>query len=687
MTTPPDILAAALAYAEDGFRVFPLKGKIPLTPHGFKDASVEPEVIREWWARHPGANIGIATGEASQVVVLDTDTAEGEAHLVSILGGKGPSTRTHVTGRGRHFLFLYPGVPIPSRAGVRPGLDVRGDGGYIVAPPSVHPETGREYEVADPSVPLAPLPPALLVLLTGGGHGKRSSHRAESAARGSIEVGGRNDHLIRIAGRLRGTGALEGDALLHMLHFYNARDCAPPLEDAEVEGIAASATKWARGDTVVEELNRQYAVVQAGDRVRVLQEHSDGGFSLLAVSEFRTLLSNQTTTDDAGRRRLIADTWLSSPHRRQYRNIVFEPGAANNPGSYNLYKGWAVVPRPGDCSLFLRHLLENICAGNEEHASWVTAWFAHIFQFPAEKPGTALVLRGKQGTGKSICGAIVGRLLGAHYASVATSERVIGRFNAHLERCLLLQAEEAFWGGDRAGEGALKDLVTSHRQFIERKGIDAFEIANYVRLLVTSNAHWVVPAGMEERRFAVLDAGEGRMQDGQFFGDMMKQMNSGGYEALLYHLLHLDISQIDLRRIPKTTALSEQKASSLRSELKWLLDLLTNGALPGDVDGTGVVPATSLHESYIGHARRIGYSRRSSETELGVLLKKFLPGCRRRRTPVRLSDGPPKRVPVYEFPPLGVCRATFSQESGQSFNWPHEEEDWLPSEGPEDKEF
>lgn len=683
MTKAPDMLAAALAYTEQGFAVFPVKDKKPLTRNGFKDASKDWDVVTAFWHSHPGADVAIATGAVSGIVVLDADSAEGEAHLLELCGGSVPATRIHTTGRGRHYLFRHPGGGIPSRVSLRENLDVRADGGYIVAPPSLHKGTGGRYRVVDPEVPIADLPSTLAVALLEKRDKRGPAPTFALEDEDKVPEGGRNAYLTRAAGKLRGAGGLGIGALRHLLHYYNATLCDPPLPDKEVDHIADSAAKWARGNTVVEELNKVYAIIQAGDRVRVLQERPDGNFGLLAVNEFKVLLGNHMTADEGGRRRPVADVWLASPHRRQYTGIVFEPGKASAPGEYNLFKGWAVVPRPGDCSLFLRHLKENICTGNAEHYSWVLGWFAHIVQKPAEKPGTALVLRGKQGTGKSITGAIVGHLLGRHYTSVATSERVIGRFNSHLAHCLLLQGDEAFWAGDKAGEGALKDLVTSSRQFIERKGIDAVELPNFVRLLITSNARWVVPAGPEERRFGVLDVAEDSMQDRRFFGALMRQMESGGYEALLHHLLAYDLSKVDVGRIPKTAALSEQKISSLPSELKWLLDLLMNGALPGDVEGTGSVSCATLHQNYTQHAQRIGFSRRSSETELGQLLRKFVPACKRRRVSFQQEAGGTKRIPIYSLPSLRECRQTFSEVVGQGFDWPDENEEWLASENNE----
>lgn len=132
---------AALSYAEKGYRVFPLepKGKTPRTEHGVKDATTDLERVAAWWRQMPDANIGIATGQG--LLVLDIDGAEGEASLAELtdLYGPLPPTPTQKTGKGRHYLFKVDGPVKNSASRIGKGIDTRGDGGYIVGGPSIHP--------------------------------------------------------------------------------------------------------------------------------------------------------------------------------------------------------------------------------------------------------------------------------------------------------------------------------------------------------------------------------------------------------------------------------------------------------------------------------------------------------------------------------------------------------------------
>jgi hypothetical protein len=182
-------LESALQYVRWGWPVFPChtaenglcscdnpichgKGKHPRTQHGFKDSTIDETRISRYWHRMPDANIGIATGEASGIVVLDVDGDAGEESIadLQVKYGAIPETIEAITGSGgRHIYFAKPFVSIRnSESKIGPGLDIRGDGGYVIAPPSMH-VCGAHYEwelSAHPDdIGLAEVPPWLLQLL------------------------------------------------------------------------------------------------------------------------------------------------------------------------------------------------------------------------------------------------------------------------------------------------------------------------------------------------------------------------------------------------------------------------------------------------------------------------------------------------------------------------------------------
>lgn len=446
---------------------------------------------------------------------------------------------------------------------------------------------------------------------------------------------------------------------------------------------------------VIERLNDQHALILLGDRPVVLREGAgpDGRdeIRLLSVGGFHEWMRPDVVWLGAGpdepvRKVQASKLWIDDERRRQFNGLVFDPANPAPNGYYNLWKGWAVEPAPvgspASCQRFLDHVADNVCDGNPELFAWVMGWFASLVQRPTEKLGTSLVLRGTQGTGKTIVGQHIGSLLGHHYALVADSRYIVGRFNSHLANCLLLQLDEATWGGDHAAAGKLKDLITGEYQYIEYKGREPVKVRNYVRLLVTGNNNWLVPAGLEERRFAVLDVGEGKRQDSKYFQAIQAEMDAGGREALLRYLLDYDLTDVPLRTIPRTMALTEQKVSSMSHEQHWWLDLLNRATLPGDITGEGIVEVQELYRHYVAQLQHMGVQRKVGETEFGMKLRRLAPGVLRHRKSVLVAGGGTRRPWVYELPPLSVCRREFDRLTGDDSSWGDELKQWQEDRPP-----
>ncbi|HAK95115.1 MAG TPA: hypothetical protein DCM87_08975 [Planctomycetes bacterium] len=147
--------------------------------------------------------------------------------------------------------------------------------------------------------------------------------------------------------------------------------------------------------------------------------------------------------------------------------------------------------------------------------------------------------------------------------------------------------DEAFYAGDRRHASVLKSLITERTLAIERKGYDLRQTGNRLHLIMASNAKWIVPAGLDERRFLVLEVSAAHQQDTAYFGRIAEQMKNGGREALLDTLLHRDITGWDHRRAPDTEALSRQKADSLGPVEEAWHEILQEGELPPFVERVG----------------------------------------------------------------------------------------------------
>jgi hypothetical protein len=394
-------------------------------------------------------------------------------------------------------------------------------------------------------------------------------------------------------------------------------------------------------DPQLAEMNERYAVIaNYGGKCRVVEEIVDvslnrSSLTVQAFSDFRNRYMNKHVdigTDSKGNPRTVpqGDWWLKQPKRRQYDRIVFSP-AREIPGAYNLWKGFACDARPGDCSLFLKHIHQVICGGVDEYYDYLMGWMARLMQKPDSPGQVAVVLRGDIGTGKGFFVNQLGSLLGRHYLQISDPKHLVGSFNAHLRDCLLLFGDEAFYAGDKKHESVLKTLITEDLLTIEKKGIDAETAANLTHIILASNSRWVVPAGASERRFLVLDVASDHQQDSRYFGAIAKQMREGGREALLHLLLTHDISDYEVRSVPKTAALDEQKVLSMAPEEEWWYSKLQDGILLPSADDGGWpenVLKTELLDDFVERMREYNVARRGNPTVLGQFLRRICPGIR-----------------------------------------------------------
>jgi hypothetical protein len=479
----------------------------------------------------------------------------------------------------------------------------------------------------------------------------------------------------------------------HMCNLVsNGEVISPGDEDGEPDAdfARAGSVKPPRPRSFgfnVDRLNTEYALVLMGSKAVILRERSNGPIEdrvrILGLDAFRAWYSNRFTETVGKDGRIgtttFAEAWLRNRDRRQFEGLEFHPdpgGAPGTPGYFNLWRGYAVEPksRPGAYSVFDDHLRNNLCHGSPALYAWVFGWFAHMVQRPRERTGTALVCRGKMGTGKTKIGEVIGTLFPAHYFLVDDPRYLVGQFNAHMASCLLLQADEGFWAGDKAAEGRLKGLVTAEFQMIEAKGIDPIRLKNFVRLLITSNEDWVIPAGKDERRFCVLDIDPRCAQNHEYFREMDAELDNGGREALLADLLAFDLSAVNLRQIPHTKALLEQKLRSLDSIESWWLERLMAGTTTrAGETWEGEIPRAALFDDYIAAAEKIGIRRKAEETAFGIKLEKLVPELGTSRRHVEVSPGLAKRARCYVLPSLAECREAFEQELNQPIEWDHYE--------------
>ncbi len=258
-----------------------------------------------------------------------------------------------------------------------------------------------------------------------------------------------------------------------------------------------------------------------------------------------------------------------------------------------MFRGFGIEPAPGDWSLMRAHILEVICGGDQKLYTWLEAWLARIVQDPGgERPGTAVVLKGGQGTGKGMFVSHFGKIIGPHYVHLTHQEQLTSKFNSQLKDALVVFADEACYPGDKAAVGRLKGLVTEHTITIEPKGVNAFSVANHVNLLMASNEAWVIPADWDDRRFLVLEVATTRKQDHAYFQALKAQMEDGGLSAWLHHLLTVDTEAVNLHQPPRTEARAAQIVAGLPLPESYWYECVQDGQVKlADADGRDTTQA------------------------------------------------------------------------------------------------
>jgi hypothetical protein len=445
---------------------------------------------------------------------------------------------------------------------------------------------------------------------------------------------------------------------------------------ADLPSSARRSKKPSSPEDYLRELNEKHAVVPVAGRVLILNREYDPSLgrplvTFSAPTDFKMRYLNRRVLRN-GEEIDIGTVWLESPERAQFEGLVFLPGG-EAPGYFNLWTGWGVDPKPGECVLFRRFIFEVIAGRDKKLFFYIWCWLAHLFQRPQELPGTALVLRGKPGIGKNTLVETIGRLVGTHFVTLSSLQQVAGRFQGHLADALLVFANEAIWGGDKSAEGTLKAMITDPHSAIERKGKDIVMTANFKRLIVASNEDWVVPRGRNDRRFVIVDVTDERRGDREYFGAIKRELESGGYEALMHELMTLDLGDFQPSLIPEQFKhvgweLAIRSAGSVE---RWWFDVLQRGFLSKDPDSFSKdagylwpesVPTHQVQSNYLGWCQAHRIAHPETVETLGRTLRDF--GLARKQK----RDGG-ERVPAYYFPSLDAARSNFGSAYSIPLDW------------------
>jgi hypothetical protein len=360
-------------------------------------------------------------------------------------------------------------------------------------------------------------------------------------------------------------------------------DAAPAPKPLESDGGA-----YTDPEALIDLMKERCSVLLDGNQVRLIIEKGNK-FDIVKKSEASVWFQKFQLVKEMPRSVKYVpglDVYLESSRRLEFHGTTNDPRTPRRSGElYTTWRGFGRSPVSGEWPLLRDHIFHVICGGDKKLFKYMMSWIAQMLQDPANKTGVAVVLRGPKGSGKTTLGFALRLIIGpAHSRKVSQPKHVTGNFNNHMRDTLLLLVEEGVWGGDKVADGVMKDLVTGDTIMLESKGVDAKEMPNYTRLVITSNEDWIIPAGKGERRWFVLDVKdkfEGLSEDdparAAYFDPIYAEMNNGGLEAMMAELVAWDYSQVNLRQPPMTDGLRRQMAQTFTGDQQWILDALIHG--------------------------------------------------------------------------------------------------------------
>jgi hypothetical protein len=468
------------------------------------------------------------------------------------------------------------------------------------------------------------------------------------------------------------------------------------LQDALLAGVPIIQ------EQVEAELEERYpTVMEAGVKFKFGNIYTDEfnavSYRLLDSAAFAAMLQNtpmvpSIAQSEEGRDVLKmvprAEYWNRCHRRRMYNGIIYLPHPLNGQKNhivekngalyFNLFRSWHVSNKEGQWPLLEWHLRNTICSGSEEEYEYLINWFAHFVQFPEEKPGTAVVLRGGRGWGKSLVFSEIAKQLGTHALVVGNNRLLTGNFNSHLRNKLLVVVEESFWSGSPRDRGVLQHLITDQITSYEKKNLEAEPGMSFVRVVMISNEDWVAPAASDERRYflpkvctASMDRDRPEGKPGHFFPQLVTEMRSGGLEAFFHHLVKYPVSMPRLRKLPETEGLQEQRRHSLDWLDRWFYTVFSDGRIRAkEVSFTWMpdglrVPMTEVIISVDGASSKAGgHVHKGSSIDFEQRAYKILG----RNSVKKIAE--PGGGMAYVLPSLQECREAFDRHIGTSAEWP-----------------
>lgn len=223
------------------------------------------------------------------------------------------------------------------------------------------------------------------------------------------------------------------------------------------------------------------------------------------------------------------------------QDYIYKENPKSSQFYINLFTGFNKPSIKGECTKFLDFVLHYICQDNVACFNKLIGFFAHILQHPEQRTALTPTIRGRQGTGKTMVMTAFASVLDKQYVSVPCSNDITGQFNGILENKLLIVADEATFAGDWNTINRLKSITGNETLTINHKGIDAYDVDNFARVVIVTNKDMAAPIEYDNRRYFLVQTAD--KANPEVYDEVFDELNNGGREALKYFLEHYDLSE------------------------------------------------------------------------------------------------------------------------------------------------
>jgi hypothetical protein len=501
--------------------------------------------------------------------------------------------------------------------------------------------------------------------------------------------------------------------------YYDNRPHRKPIFEEQYQTRSGPEKVIANKEDVYE-FFKSYGTITVSGKFKVLHELDNGEIEFMDkksfIDKFQPYRIDITSSADEKTKEVpFTELWLNWLGQRSYDGIIFDPSRPYHyDRMYNLFNGFKIVAREGDCAKFLDYMRDIICSGNERNYKYLLALVSQMFQKPGDKPGVAVALRGDEGVGKSFFIEKLGYLMGPYYFKTSNPAYVFGDHNSQLKNKLFMHLEEAVFAGSKKEDSQMKDLITSPTLQIDEKFVPLYSVTNHLHFFLSGNPDHLVRAGFESRRILALHVSDARRVDTDYFSGIDEWFKSGGAENLMHFFLHhkweaalVEIDIKDLRNVPVTEELIFQRKQTSSGIERWALNCCEEGSWPyGDVkeDGTVHVIKTLLVHAYNNSPE--GKRNQLSENEFGNRFLSLFPQVvngeipkHKNRKPVsiitggrdyKIKDCNGRPQYAYIIPASDECRSAIdfklSGKSDVKNDWDNSEK-WSTSAGNDSKDI